>query len=89
MPTFAPAIRKNGIADIERVSSKVCPKRVARVLEKKVAKKFGSFKNTPYLCSPIRSQKKMTNEHRTRFFDLLVQLREKCSIYQFLFQRGF
>ena len=27
-------------------------------LKKKVAKKFGSFKNTPYLCSPIRSQKK-------------------------------
>ena len=55
MPTFAPAIRKkHGAQQKGRMSDVVRSddsNEVAEVLEKKVAEKFGSFKNTPYLCT--------------------------------------
>ena len=60
---FAPAIRKNGIADIERVSSKVCPKRVARVLEKKLQKVWKFQKYSLPLQSDSFSKK---NDERTQ-----------------------
>ncbi len=55
LPTFAPAIRKkHGAQQKGRMSDVVRSddsNEIAEVLEKKVAEKFGSFKNTPYLCT--------------------------------------
>ena len=63
-------------------------KRVVKKFLKKSCKKVWWIQKS-FLPLQSVSLPNFSSEHRTRFFDLLVQLREKCSIYQFLFQRGF
>jgi hypothetical protein len=43
-----------------------------KIFLKKVANKFGSFKNMLYLCTTFRSKKKSARVLRKWFFDLLV-----------------
>lgn len=68
LPTFAPAIRKKHGAQQKGQMSDVMrnddSNEVAEVLEKKVAEKFGSFKNTPYLCTR-NLEKMMSRESAT------------------------
>ena len=63
MPTFAPAIRKKHGAQQKGHMSDVMQSdgsnEIVEVLKKKVAKKFGSYENPPYLCT--RNLKEMMN----------------------------
>lgn len=54
--------------------------RFLKIIFEKVSEKFGAFKNLPYLCTTFRSEIESKSDTK-RFFELLVLLRENCSIY--------
>ena len=91
LPTFAPAIRKKHGAMMKgALLQKLIQARFLKDVQKFLKKSCKKNWKLQKLALPLQSVSlpNLSSEHRTRFFDLLVQLREKCSIYQFLFQRG-